>query len=848
MLVPLSWLADYVTLPENLAELLERLTLAGLEATGVQFYGLPKPPNLRVKSESDGLVWDRDRVVVARVLEITKHPNADKLKLVRLDYGAGEKTVVTGAPNIAVGQSGMKVVLGNAGTTYYMQGKDGSRTTATLVAKELRGILNDAMVMSDYELGISEDHEGIILLDDTDGEPGTPVQDVLGEIVVELDILPSMARCLALLGIAREVAALTGNQVREPSIEVRPLAEPVTPLVTVSIADPKLCPRYAAAVIRNVTIGPAPRQMRSRLRYAGMRPINSVVDITNFVMLEYGQPLHAFDYDVLVRRAGGKPPAITVRPAREGERLVTLDGIERQLTPETLIIADTAGPIALAGVMGGRDTEVTATTRTILLEAANFDFVSIRKTARQFHLFSEASTRFSRGIHPEVVRPAALRALHLLQHYAGGEVYSGLVDQYPEPLPERPIQLNRTEISRLLGVDFPDVEVERILTALQFRWEATLWGWQVTPPPTRLDLQAGAADLVEELARISGYDRLPTTRLAVELPEYRGDPTLVQEDRVRDLLADSGLQEVITYSLIGADAESRLAFQPGNFTQETEQEPEPVKIINAVSPERSQMRRTLLPGLLDVAAENLKNAASIALFEIGPVYLPKPGQTLPAEPRRLGIILSGPRHPGHWQDPLDVKPGNFDFFDLKGIIDGLIHDLHLPQGDFEPLRDRPYLHPARSARWTIGTTVLGVFGELHPRVAPAFRLAERTVLIAEIDLESLLRQIPDRFVYRPISPYPPVLRDIAVVVAESLPVQRVYSEILAAGGELLEAATLFDLYRGESIPTGTKSLAFALTYRVADRQLSDKEVDKTHQKIESRLKQMLQAQIRGKSG
>ena len=846
MLVPLSWLADYVALPENPAELVERLTLAGLEATGVQIFGVPKPPNLRVKSAADGLVWERDRVMVARVLEITKHPNADKLKLVRLDFGQGEKTVVTGAPNIAVGESGMKVVLGNAGTVYYTEAKDGSRTTATLVAKELRGIMNDAMVMSEYELGISEDHEGIILLDETDAEPGTPVQDLLGEIVIELDILPNMARCLAMLGIAREVAALTGGHVREPTIEVPTLTEPVAPMVTVTIADPHLCPRYSAAVIRNVTVGPAPRLMRSRLHYAGMRPINNVVDITNFVMLEYGQPLHAFDYDVLRQRAGGKPPAITVRPAKTGERLVTLDGVERHLGPDNLIIADSAGPIALAGVMGGRDTEVTAATRTILLESANFDFVSVRKTARQFHLFSEASTRFSRGIHPEVVHPAILRAAQLLQRHTGGEVYAGLVDQYPAPLPECIINLNRAEIARLLGVDFPDAEVERVLTALQFRWESTLWGWQVTAPPTRLDLQAGAADLIEELARISGYDRLPTTRLAVELPEFQGDPSLVQEDRVRNLLADSGLQEVITYSLVGLDAESRIGYQAGGFSGEADLEAAPVSIINAISPERSQLRRTLLPGLLDVAAENLKNAASVALFEIGGIYLPKNGQTLPAEPRRLGILLSGPRHPAHWDDPLGVKPSDYDFYDLKGIIDGLASDLHLPPGDFEPLRDRPFLHPARSAVWKIGNAVVGVFGELHPRVAPAFRLADRTVLIAEVDLESLLAQIPDRFAYRRISPYPPVLRDIAVVVEESLPVERVCSELRAAGGEWLESATLFDVYQGESIPAGTKSLAFALTYRVPDRQLSDKEVDKAHQKIEGRLKHVLQAQIRGK--
>ena len=348
MHVPLSWLKDYVPLPADPAALVERLTIAGLESSGVKVFGLPVPSTLRVKPEDAGIVWERDKLLVAQVLEITKHPNADSLKLVKLNLGGTEKTVITGAENIAVGQSGMKIVLGLAGSRYFTKGKDGKKTIATLVMKPLRGIDNDAMCMSDYELGIADESEGIIILDDADPKPGTPLQDVLGEIVVELDILPNMARCLSMIGIAREVAALTGVNTHIPEVKLVPSAEKIDGKVKVEIADPKLCSRYTATIIRNVTIGPAPRWMRSRLHYTGMRPISNAVDITNYVMLEHGQPLHAFDYDILLKRAGGKPPTITVRPAKPGEKLKTLDGQDRESNYhlENLVIADTAGPIA----------------------------------------------------------------------------------------------------------------------------------------------------------------------------------------------------------------------------------------------------------------------------------------------------------------------------------------------------------------------------------------------------------------------------------------------------------------------------------------------------------------------
>jgi phenylalanyl-tRNA synthetase beta chain len=836
MLVPLSWLRDYVAVPDP-AHLVERLTIAGLESSGVRVFGLPVPAGLRVKAEDAGLVWERDKVVVAKVIEITKHPEADKLKLVKLDYGAAEpKTVVTGAPNIAPGQSGMKVILGLRGCRYYFADKEGKKTTVTLEPKALRGIMNDAMCMSDYELGISDEHDGIILLDDSDPAPGTPVADLLGDVVVELDILPNMARCLSLVGVAREVAALTGAAANVPEPKVAAISERIDGKVAVAIADPKLCPRYSATLIWNAKVGPAPRWMRSRLQAAGMRPINNVVDVTNYVMLEYGQPLHAFDYDVLVKRADGKVPTVIVRPATTGETLKTLDGQVRELSPENLVIADTAGAIALAGVMGGAETEVTADTKNILLESAAFDFVSVRKTARQFNLFSEASTRFSRGVSPDLVPTAAARAADLLRQCADGEVLSGVVDSYPAPAPAQVVALHRSEIARLLGFDVPAAEVERVLAALQFELKSETFGWTVTVPRTRLDVQAGAADLIEELARVFGYDKLPERLLPLELPEPKGNRSLELEDRVRDLLADQGLQEAITYSLTSPEAEAKLNVKHTGH----------VALLNPLSPERSVLRRSLLPGVLTVTQKNLEATDSVAAYELGFVYVPQAGEKLPDEPRQIAVVLCGRRAAAAWDDPQGAKPAQFDFYDVKGVVESLATDLHLPQVTFAATKAVAWLHPMRAAEVLVGGRRVGVFGELHPTVAAGFGLADRAVQVAELDLEALIECAPDRFPYKPFSTFPPAKRDVAVVVPAETPAERVLAEIRAGGGELLTGAELFDVYTGEGIPAGTKSLAFALTYQSLDRTLGEKEIGKAHEKVEGRLRHVLKAQIRGK--
>jgi phenylalanyl-tRNA synthetase beta chain len=834
MKIPLKWLADYVSIDMPVPELARRLTMAGLEVSSIRSYGLPVPEGLLLRQCDPGPVWDRDKVVVARIASVEKHPNADKLKLPTVEYGEGRTLkMVTGAPNISVGDVGQKVVLGMSGTSYY-DGHVSPKQIKSLKPGVIRGVESSAMVMSNYELGINEEHEGIILLEE-DAPVGVPAADFMGDLVLEVDVLPNMARCLSMVGVAREVAAITGTRLKPPALVIKADGPEIAGRVKVVIEDSKLSPRYAAGLIEGVKIGPAPGWMQRRLSYAGMRPINNVVDVTNYVMLEWGQPLHAFDYDVLKARAGGKAPTIIVRPAREGETLVTLDKAERKLTPDVLVIADEKGPIALAGVMGGLETEVTDKTSNVLLESASFDFVSIRRTSRAMDLPSEASMRFSKGIHPNMVPIALARASELFRQHAGGTVAKGVVDEYPAPPAARIVELKMSEVARVLGVALPIEECERILTTLDFHVERVgTDALRATVPPFRLDVQEGPADLIEDLVRLYGYDKLPQTLLKDQLPAQLSHDDLRLEESLRDRLVALGVQEAINYSLTTPEREAPLA--AGD---------EYVTLQNPISSERTVMRRTLLSGLLDSASRNLRSLAtdSVRLFEVGSVYLPRKDNKLPEEPRRLAVVMSGKRGVEFWGDG-GAKVGSLDFYDLKGAVEAILADLHLPQVTYRPAKPA-MLHPGKAAEVVCGERVLGVLGELHPKVAEAFDLGGKAVQVVDLDLAAIRAVMPPRFAYKPISTYPPALRDVAVVVPDSVSGERVEAEIRAAGGELLHGVRLFDVYVGESIPAGHKSLAYALSYQAEDRTLTDKEVDRAHKSIEGRLRNVLKAQIRG---
>jgi phenylalanyl-tRNA synthetase beta chain len=827
MRVPLSWLKEYVDIPLPVSELAERLTFAGLEVASVEIIGLP----------GAALPWDPARIVVGEVLEIQPHPNADRLVLATVEYGAGQpKTVVTGAPNLRVGEKGHKVAFALEGARHW-DGYSATPEITTLKGRKVRGIHSDGMVLSEKELGLSEDHTGVLVLD-AQAPVGRPLADYLGDVVLDLEITPNMARCMSVLGVAREVAALAGGRVRYPQVQMQAEGEPIQGRVEVAIEDPALSARYTATLIAGVAIGPSPEWMRRRLRLAGIRPINNIVDVTNYVMLEWGQPLHAFDYDVLVRRARGTP-RITVRPAKAGETLTTLDGVTRALTPERLLIADTAGPIAVAGVMGGAETEVTDGTRTILLESANFHFVSIRKTTQALKLPSEASTRFGRGVPPASAVPAAMRATELMRSLAGGTIARGVADCYPAPQVPSVVTLTTEEVKRILGMDLPRAEIEWILTALEFRCEPEgETALRVTAPDHRLDIGTGvqgAADLIEEVARIYGYDRIPVTEMADELPPQRDRVSVDLEERVRDLLAVAGLQEVITYRLTTPEREAALV--PGNASVA---ERPYIRLANPISADRVVMRQTLLPGLLEVMAQNARLRERLWFFEVGPVYLPNGAGELPAEPRRLAIGVAGRVVPASWRD---TDPCGADFFDLKGVVEVLLSGLHLGAVAFEPAT-HPTFAPGRTTRVLVEGHEVGFLGEVHPQVRSAFDLPPGPVCLAEFDLDALLACV--RLTYRvaAVPRFPPALQDIALVVNEEVSAADLTAVVRSAGGPLLADVRLFDVYRGPQLPSGQKSLAFSLVFQAADRTLTDAEVEAEKHRIVEAVARRLGARLR----
>jgi len=820
MKVPLSWLREYVDITLPLDELAERMTFAGLEVNAI---------------ERIGEDWDRDHIVVGQIVEVRPHPNADRLTIAVVDHGAAEpQAVVTGAPNIRVGDRGQKVAFAREGARL-IDGYAEEHRYITLKPVKIRGVLSAGMVCSEKELGLSDEHEGILILDD-DAPLGVPLQDYLGETVLDLDLTPNLGRCLSIVGVAREVAALTGQRPKlsEPAMTAE--GAPINGQVALEIADPDLCPRYSATLIRDVKIGPSPVWLQQRLRAAGIRPINNIVDVTNYVMLEWGQPLHAFDYDTLRGRQGEDRPVIIVRRALPGETLLTLDNVPRQLSENMLLITDGGGPVAIAGVMGGLDTEIGSSTTNVLLESANFDNLNNRRTSQMLKLHSEAALRFGRGLPPQTTVIAARRASELMRQVAGGVVAQGIADAYPRPPRVRTIDFRTSEVERLLGVDLTHERVVEILESLEFACQSgdepdTL---RVTVPYYRLDVDI-PADLVEEVARIVGYERIPETLLRDVLPPQRRNPSLEGELRVRDILAACGLAEVITYSLTNLESVARL-----HPAQEIPDADAYIRLANPLTPDREFMRRTLKNALLETMAANLRFVKRVAISEIARVYLPQPDQELPDEPRRLAIAMSGPRRAISWADTVE---GEMNFSDLKGVVETLLDRLHLADRAFEPAQDATF-QEGRAARLIVAGQEIGLLGEVHPLVRENFGLPAQRVCLAEFDLEALLAQVPETRYYEPLSRFPAVTRDLALVVDEGVPAAQVREAIVKAGGKLLQQVELFDVYRGEQVPPDKKSLAYTLTYQADDRTLVDEEVSRLQTRIQKKLEGQLGATLR----
>ncbi|MCX7680529.1 MAG: phenylalanine--tRNA ligase subunit beta, partial [Anaerolineae bacterium] len=767
---------------------------------------------------------------------------ADRLVLAEVEYGGAEReTVVAGPPSLLPlrGRDDLhlKVAFAMEGVQLYDGHADGW-VIKRLKKSNIRGITSRCMVCSEKELGLSDNHTDIIYLPD-DAPVGMPLVDYLGDAILEFDIKGPFGHLQSIFGIAREVSALFDVPLRRDVLEVlerHPTTLTAAPdFVDLEITDPELCPRYTVFMIRGVRVRPAPFWMQTRLRRAGMRPINNIVDITNYVMLELGQPLHAFDYNTLHPRAGEERPAIIVRCAYPGEQMKTLDGVLRTFDEEMLLITDGAGPVAVAGVMGGLESEITDATTDILLESANFNFLNIRRTSRLLGLASDASQRFGRRVDPELTVKAAARAAHLMAELGGGSVAPVAGDLYPGQRPQRTITLQPSHVTRILGVEIPEKEMARILTSLEFQLRPAGAGYEVLVPSHRLDV-TGPMDLVEEIGRIWGYDRFPSTLLCDELPPQRPNPRLEGAEHVRDVLVGCGLDEVITYSLVDIEDEGKLRpYGPP---------PDPadyLRLLNPLSADRAYLRRTLLPSLLRTARENLRFLERVAIFEIGAVYEPSEGKELPEEPRRLAIVMTGPREPRSWLQGQDRAP--LSFYDLKGVVEALLAGLGL-EGTFEP-GEHSAMHPGRCARVSVGGRLIGTMGELHPLVREAFDLPDQPVCALEFDLEALLEGwgAPRKMI--PLSVHPPVYEDLALVVDERVPAEQVYTLIMQTGAPLVRSAVLFDVYRGEQIGEGRKSLAYRLTYQADDRTLTDEEVARLRAKIIRRLERELGATLRG---
>lgn len=846
MKVVLSWLKDYVDIDLSLEELARLLTRIGLEVEEVHSIGLPYPDDSVTGMKSDGhqefkfngLAWAPDKIVVAQIDEVMPHPNADRLVLCRLKDGVDEYVVLTGAPNLFEYKGRgplpqpLKVAYAREGARIYDGHAEGLVLT-TLKRAKIRGVESFSMVCSEKELGISEEHEGIMLLP-PDAPTGTPLVDYLGDAVYEVSILPNMIRNACMLGVAREIAAALGKPLRKPVHSLPVTGAPLEGQVAIEITDPNLNPRFVLGLVRDVRPMPSPDWVQRRLKLAGMRPINSIVDATNYVMLEIGQPLHAFDYDVLVERAGGKAPTIITRPAAPGEKLTTLDNVERQLDPYTILVTDTAGALSLAGVMGGLESEVTDQTRNVLLEGACWNFINIRRTIGAQRLSSEAAYRFSRGVHPSLSQWGVELGMDRIAGWSGGSIAAGLVDAYPLPAVDPVVEITVEDIHRLLGIDLDLNLAAELLKRLEFTCRMDGNRLLVQTPPHRLDIGTGVtgkADIIEEIARMVGYDQIPATRLSSSLPPQRGNTALEREEKLRDILARLGLQEVITYRLTAPEREERLAPLDGEY----------MALQNPIAPDRRVMRRSLLAALLEVAERNIRLRERLALFEIGPVFIPQPEGDLPAEPTRLAIFMAGQRDLPAWDG---ASPTRLDFYDLKGIVEAMLAGLHISGAVYELAVDARF-HPGKCASIVVNGSQLGVFGELHPAVQRRWDLGDAPALCADLDADALLACLPDRRETLPVPAYPAILEDIAVIVDEAIPASRVADLIQQTGGKLVVNVRLFDVFRGDQIGSGKKSLAYSLTYQSMEGTLTDRETAQVRNRIVRRLEQELGAKLRG---
>ncbi|AEF94065.1 Phenylalanyl-tRNA synthetase beta chain [Desulfotomaculum nigrificans CO-1-SRB] len=805
MRVSYNWLKEYVDITISPQELADRLTLAGLAVDAVEEVGA-----------------EIENVVTGRITKIEKHPNADKLVVCTVDVGQPETLqIVTGATNVREGHI-IPVAL------------EGAKLAGGLQIKrsKLRGVESQGMLCSGQELGIeakllSPDMAHGILILPEDVPIGQDAKEILGlnDFILDLDLTPNRGDALSMIGVARDVAAILKQDLKIPEPEFTEGEEKVQDLAQVDIVDQDLCRRYVARVIKGVKVGVSPMWLQNRLRAAGVRPISNIVDVTNYVMLELGQPLHAFDYDRL------KNHHIIVRRAKDNEKIVSLDGVERTLNPDMLVITDEAGPVGVAGVMGGLDSEVTDQTTSVLLESAYFHPTNIRRTSKALGLRSESSMRFEKGIDINGCLRAANRAIQLMQQLAGGTVAAGVIDNFPAPITEKTILLRPQRVNWVLGTDIAREEIIDILCRLQFKVQSQNDDLMVTVPTFRPDISR-EIDLIEEVARLHGFNQIPETLPFG--PSTQGHRTPEQQLvwDVREIMTACGFFEVVTYSFVHPRIFDMMNLPPDSRFRNV------VKLQNPLSEEQSVMRTVLVPSLLEVLQRNInRRNKEGAIFEIARVFYPQQGQQLPAEVPVLAAVAIG-QTPKTWNQP--ARP--MDFFFIKGVAEQLLDTLGVAGATFSRHQD-PSFHPGRCAQIKVNGEVLGVVGELHPNVIENYELPERAVAL-KIDLQVLAQADRPVKQYQGLPKFPAVERDLAVLVKQEVSAADMLDVIKKAGGNLLRHVDIFDVYQGTQVPQGFKSVAFSMKFQAPDRTLTDEEINQKMERITKNLTAQTGAELR----
>ncbi len=804
MKVSLNWLSQYVDLTLTPEQIADGLTMAGLEVEGLA---------------------DRyahlDTVIVGRVADVRPHPDADKLTVCTVETGEGKAQVVCGAPNAA---PGILAPLALPGTVL----PNGMEIRASAI----RGVTSEGMLCSETELELGTDASGLMILKET-CRPGDGLKAALSlsDTVFEVSITPNRPDCLSMIGVAREIAALQKSELRYPDITLTESGGDVNALASVIIQDPDHCPRYAARVLTNVTVGPSPFWLQDRLLAIGQKPVNNIVDITNFVMMELGQPLHAFDLDMLEEQR------IVVRTASEGEPFTTLDDKARTLSGDMLMICDGKKPVAVGGVMGGLNSEITEKTARVLLESACFNPASIRKTAKTLGLSTEASYRFERGVDPMGTVRAADRACQLMIAAAGAELAAGVIDAHPRPASPKTVSLSVRETARFLSMDLDAAEVESLLTSIEFaavrKDDDRL---EVTVPTFRPDVER-PVDLMEEVARLKGYDNIPVTSPSLPVEAEPLARSVTSRRRMKTLMNGAGFSEIITYSFNSASCPERLRIPEGDPRRRL------LSVLNPLTEDQTVMRTSLIPGLLETMRLNISQQnRHLRLFEIGKIFISNGQDALPDEIEMLAALWTGARQPASWHG----KETACDYFDMKGAAEYLLEGLDLKGAAFTAAPDDAcyYTKPGASARIMAGDVGIGRLGAVHPEVLKNFGL-KQAAFILEFDLDVLGPLLGETPQYVPIVKYPPTDRDITLIVDRNLEAQQISDKIRSLRESLVEDAQLTDAYEGAPIPAGKKSLTFRITYRAADRTLEDEAVNAIHKSLSETLKDAFDATFPG---